>query len=307
MLCPQVTLIVVPHQCFSCTQQSLESIYKYTKIPFKLIYIDGYSPQKVNQYLEIQSQEKGFLLIRTEKYVSPNQARNIGLKHVDTEYVVFLNNDVLVKDGWLNNLIKCAQETDASVVSPICVQGNLAEQIIHFAGGSLEFQSKDRSLDLFDRQFFVKDSLHKVKSQITRKPTQIIDFNCVLVRTSVFQQIDNFDEKLMSVTEEIDFCLSVLAVGENIYLEPESTVSFVPFTDLITSDFPYYFLRWSYIWNRKSVNHFQEKWNLAKDAKFITNVLERVSKRNVLPFDSLSEQIKFEINKEICVNPKISI
>ena len=72
---PEVTLIVIANESFSNTQQSLESIYKYTNIPFKLIYVDGKSPQKIKRYLEIQSQKKGFHLIRTDKYVSPNQAR----------------------------------------------------------------------------------------------------------------------------------------------------------------------------------------------------------------------------------------
>lgn len=304
---PKVTLIVVANECFSNTQQSLESIYKHTNIPFKLIYVDGYSSDKVKKYLELESQNKGFHLIRTEKYVSPNQARNIGLKQVDTEYVVFINNDVLATAGWLNNLIQCAQQTDASVVSPVCLQKKLDQQIVHFAGGSLEFKYKDGSLDLFDKRFFSQNYLNQVQSLILREPTQIIDFNCVLVRTSIFQKIGNLDEKLMSITEEIDFCLSVFAVGEHIYLEPQSIVNYVRVIDLKLSDLPYYFLRWNYVWNHKSINHFQEKWGLAKDATFVTNALERASKRIALPLKPLKESIRsFYIKKNSYIDARSS-
>ena len=275
---PKVTLVVVPNQSFSNTQKSLESIYEYTNIPFKFIYVDGYSPQKVKQYLEIQSQEKGFRLIRTEKYVSPNQARNIGLKHVDTEYVVFLTNDVLVTPDWLNNLLESAEQNNASVVSPLCLQTILQRQIIYFAGGTLEFEYKNGRMELFDKRLFINNSFNRVKSLLKPKSTQIIDFNCVLVRRSIFKLLKNFDENLISIGAEIDFCLSVFAVGRTIYLEPESIVHYLQQTNLELSDTPYYFLRWSDVWNRKSINYFQEKWGLSKDAQFIANQMRRAKK-----------------------------
>ncbi len=286
---PQVTVIVVPHQLFSYTQESLESIYQHTNIPFKLIYVDGNSPRRIKQYLEMESKEKGFRLISTEKYVSPNQARNIALKHIDTEYVVFINNDVLVTPNWLNNLMQCAQETNASVVSPVCLQES--EQHIHFAGGSLEFEYKDGSLDLFENRLFLKNDYDRVKHLLTREPTQIIDFNCVLARTSILQQIGNLDENLAFI-EEIDFSLSVFAVGGSIYLEPKSIVNYIGVKELSLSDIPYYYLRWNYVWKRKSIKHFQEKWGLAKDAKFINNIFEPANNPIALTLKPLKQLIK---------------
>lgn len=290
MLYPKVTIIVVPHQCFNYTQQSLESIYKYTNIPFKLIYIDGYTPKRHQQYLEKQSQQKGFRLIRTDKYVTPNQARNIGLKHVDTEYVVFINNDVVVTNSWLNPLMECIQETNASVVTPICLEKE--KQLIYAAGGSLEFQYKNGSLDLFAQRLFINDYFDKVKPLLKRKSTQIINFNCFLTRTSIFSKIDNFDENLMNCAQDIDFCLSVFAVGGTIYIEPQSIVNYLAITELKLSDIPYYMLVWNYAWKRKSINRFQEKWGLSKDATFTINLLEQANQHSNLPSESLKVFIK---------------
>lgn len=286
---PQVTLIVVPNECFNYTQRSLESIYKYTDIPFKLIYVDGYSPNKVKQYLEIQSQQKGFRLIRTEKYVSPNQARNIALKHVDTEYVVFINNDVLVTADWLNNLMRCAQKTSASAVIPVCLQGTAENLTIHSAGGCLEFQYKDGNLDLFEQRSFVNNSFDKVQPLLNRKPTQTINFSCVLVHTSTLNKIGEFDENLINFGQDIDFSLSVFAVGGTIYLEPESIINYLPVRELKFSDMPYYLLIWNYVWKRKSINYFQEKWGLAKDAKFINDALRQIKQHTNLPVRSLKQ------------------
>ncbi len=70
---PLVTIVVVPRERFSCTRASLESIYHYTEIPFKLVYVDGNSPVKVRSYLEDQAQTRNFQLIRTDYYLYPNQ------------------------------------------------------------------------------------------------------------------------------------------------------------------------------------------------------------------------------------------
>ena len=90
---PEVTIIVAPRERFSYTRESLESIYEHTQVPFKLIYVDGGSPSHIKKYLENQAQEKQFQIIRTEHYLSPNHARNLGLRQVDTKYVVFIDND----------------------------------------------------------------------------------------------------------------------------------------------------------------------------------------------------------------------
>ncbi|MGB3754791.1 MAG: glycosyltransferase, partial [Rivularia sp. (in: cyanobacteria)] len=116
---PEVTIIVAPRERFSYTRESLESIYEHTQLPFKLIYVDGGSPSHIQNYLETQAAEKQFEVIRTEHYLSPNHARNLGLRKVDTKYVVFIDNDVVVTPGWLKTAVDCAEETNATVVSPL--------------------------------------------------------------------------------------------------------------------------------------------------------------------------------------------
>ena len=76
---PSVTIVVVPRERFSYSRESLESIYQNTELPFKLVYVDGNSPQAIAQYLQVQAKQKEFELIRTDYYLYPNQARNLGI------------------------------------------------------------------------------------------------------------------------------------------------------------------------------------------------------------------------------------
>ena len=49
---PEVTIAVVPRERFSFARDSLEALYRYTDPPFRLVYVDGGSPSRVQRYLE---------------------------------------------------------------------------------------------------------------------------------------------------------------------------------------------------------------------------------------------------------------
>ena len=132
---PDVTLVVVPRERFQMTRRSLESIYATTTFPFALVYVDGGSSAPTRRYLEGQARARGFRLVRTDRYLAPNQARNLGISEAATRYIVFVDNDVLVTSGWLEALVRCAEETGAWVVGPLYCQGELECGEVHMTGG----------------------------------------------------------------------------------------------------------------------------------------------------------------------------
>jgi len=99
----------VPRERFSHSKVALETLYQNTALPFELAYVDVNSPRHVARYLRQQAAERNFQLIRRERYLSPNQARNVGLAAVTSEYVVFIDNDCEVAPGCLAALLRCAE------------------------------------------------------------------------------------------------------------------------------------------------------------------------------------------------------
>ena len=274
MIEPQVTIVVSPRERFSCTRESLESIYEHTQEPFKLVYVDGNSPGSIKRYLQQQAQEKNFHLVRTNYYLAPNHARNIGLSHVDTKYVVFVDNDVVFSDGWLSHLIKCAEETEATVVGPLMCQKMSQDEplheIIHFAGGEshifCDIKGRRR---LREKMYLQGKRITDVGDRLKRQPTELAEFHCVLVRTAIFEQINGkLDEEMLNTKEHLDFCLGVAQLGGKIYFEPDCVVTYVPGPPLELTDVPYYMLRWSDAWVVRSLNRLRDKWNLVEDSYF---------------------------------------
>ena len=266
---PLVTIVVVPRERFSYTRESLESIYQNTELPFKLVYVDGNSPRPIKQYLESQAEQKQFELIRTDYYLYPNQARNLGLAKADTKYVVFADNDIVVQPGWLKALVDCAETTDAAVVGPLMCQHEPIHEEIHCAGGESRIivDAKGRRR-MREKMYKQGHSTVKLRSQMQRTATELCEFHCMLVRTSIFEELGYFDEQMLNTKEHIDFCMAVIEAGDRVYFEPDSLVTYVPAVPLQWSDLHYYMLRWSDAWETKSLERMRQKWDLAEDSYF---------------------------------------
>ena len=260
-----VSIVVVPHERFSYAGRSLESIYERTQFPFTLVYVDAGSPSRTRAYLEAKARQKGFRLIRTDHYLSPNQARNLGVRQVSSEYIVFIENDVLVEPGWLDALVRCAEETGAWLVGPLYLIGSPEHRIIHMAGGSVHIQEERGKRILYERKRFPDTPLDDAPVPLQRERCGLVEFHCMLARTEVFQRLGPLDEGLLSVREHQDFCLAVQEAGGPIFVEPNAVVTMVPPPPLAWSDFPYYMLRWSDAWAASSLRHFHEKWNLDEE------------------------------------------
>ena len=272
---PKTTLIVTPRERFGMAVDALKSIIADTDSPYELIYIDGSSPTPVARMLEALCRRHGFKYMRFDRYLSPNEARNIGQREATTDYVVFIDNDVIVSPGWLSALETCAEETGAEVIAPLTCQRDPLHHEIHQAGGEFTddmsgfFQGPASDRRITD--IHLLQGKKTVDVELTRGETQCCEFHCAMVRRDVFEQYGELDEDLMATKEHIDFCMNIWAQGGKVMFEPASVVTYLfpnrerPMT---MSDWPYFALRWSPRWQQASLNKFKAKWALDSDPYF---------------------------------------
>ena len=267
-----VTVAVVPRERFSFTQRSLDSILDGTEQPYQLVYVDGGSPPPVRDYLARRASQRNFRLVRTEHFLSPNMARNLALAEVRTKYVVFIDNDALVSPGWLTALVDCAEATGAWVVGPLYCEREPIATRIHMAGGLGDFVVQDGRRVFRESHCYYGRSVAEVRPLLYRKPVEIIEFHCVLVRMAAIQRIGLLDERLPAQAEHWDLSLLTHRAGGEVYLEPDSIVTYVPPTTFDPTDRPYFQLHWSHAWVDTSLQRFREKWDLAADDPGVESV-----------------------------------
>jgi GT2 family glycosyltransferase len=261
-LAPRVTIVVVPRERFSFALASLASIYEATPPPFDLVYVDAGAPAAVNRALDGAAAARGFRLLRHPRYLWPNQARNLGARGAATEFVAFVDNDVVVRPGWLDALVGCADATGAAVVGPLCLQGIPEARRVHIAGGTLRVLEGRRGRTLEERHRHAGADADAIAGVLARGPCDVVEFHTMLVRTAVLAALGGLDEQLLNTREHVDFCLAVRAQGGSVWFEPGAEMSYVPPPPFAWSDVPFFLHRWSPRASKASLRYFAGKWGL---------------------------------------------
>lgn len=266
----RTTVVVVPRERWSKARESLESVLRHTTAPHRLVYVDGNSPRALRRWLDEQAAEHGFTLVRRECYLSPNEARNIGLAEVDTEYVAFVDNDVHVCEGWLEPLIACADESGAALVGPLVCDRDL--ETVHCAGGTLEIVEESEDGETVrrvkERMGWPFRPMAEVGDALRKEECSLTEYHAVLARREVLERIGGLDEQMLNSREHLDICLEVMRAGGTIWFEPASVVIYLTPPPLKVGDIHFYAVRWSDEWERRSLERFREKWDLTADSFF---------------------------------------
>lgn len=266
----QVTLVVVPRERFGLARRSLEDILANTSEAHELVYVDAGGPAELTAWITEQAKERGFTHVRVDRPLSPNEARNLGARHAATPYVVFLDNDVFVKPGWLAPLVEAADETKADIVVPLTCHGWPLHQEIHQAGGEFAPDPKAFFATPAGQRQIVEVMHHqgaKVDQvTLTRSETQLCEFHAVLVRRDLFDRIGPLDEEFLATKEHLDLCMRTVEAGGRIVFEPRSVATYLfpnRHNPLERTDWPFFLLRWSQDWQWRSLMRMREKWGLS--------------------------------------------
>ncbi len=189
-----VTIIVAPGQRFSLAPRSLRSLAAHTAPPFQLVYVDAGSPVAVRNEIAALAAVHGFTVIRNERPLPPNRARNLGLAAATGDVVVFTANDLLFTPGWLPPLLDGARETGAGLVSPVILIGGAREGRIGFAGGDLVIDRTVEPSIAAPTDRFAGRRVADVAGQLSRTPSDYGALSCVLARRDLLQRVGPLDE-----------------------------------------------------------------------------------------------------------------
>jgi GT2 family glycosyltransferase len=263
------SIIVVPRERFSLAPAALDRLLELTPPGYELIYIDGGSPPHIAEALRQRADRHGFPLVRLERMLSPNHARNVGLQIAERPYVVFLDNDTLVSPDWLRPLVDCAAQTGAGVVGPLYLEGPFEDDVVHMAGGSWQISARAGKRWITAEHVATRQSRSAV-AVLTRHPVDFVEFHCVLVQRALLARLGPFDERIRGTADHIDLALAAHDAG-GVYLEPASLVSYMPSAELDLFDLSFFTLRWSRDWNEGSLQALAERWNLDPNSTFIVD------------------------------------
>lgn len=253
------TVGFVPRECFSSARRGLETLLGTLGPGTRVVCVDAGSPRSIGRFFEKMAGEHDLALLRTERFMTPNEARNAVLPFVDTTYVAFVDYDTETTAGWLEGLVGCAISTGASIVAPVFYQRDGRRVRLHMAGGVNHLDVSPGRRHLRER------SWHELPVSTSPYRTENVDFHCVVIRRDVFDVLGPLDEQLSSLRDHSDLCLALRQRGGSVYVEPSVEAVYARLRRFRHADRQFWIVRWSDVRNRESLERFGAKWGVASD------------------------------------------
>ncbi len=200
---PRVSIVMLTYNALDYTKKAVDSILQHTNLPYEFILVDNGSKDGTVAYLKkLQKEQKHVKVIFNKKNKGFAAGNNQGAQQAQGQYLLFLNNDVLVADGWLEDLLK-AIEKDANIgmVGPLTnsISGlqRIAQVPYTDEDGFYRFAAQVRTLN---------------KDKIT--PRRRIAGFCLLMPRQLFFDLNGFDESFGTGNfEDDDLCIRTRQKG----------------------------------------------------------------------------------------------
>lgn len=198
------SIVILSYNQLEYTKNCLESIKKYTDVPYEIIVVDNASSEPgCVEYLESR---KDIIFIKNNENRGFAGGCNQGIKISKGKYIMLLNNDTIVTKHWLSNMVDLLEKNKNIAMTGPLTNATVGKQMIHTEYGS----------DMEKMQEFAN---HISKSDNMPWRTLRLVFFCVLIRREIFDEIGLLDENFaVGNYEDDDFNLRVLMAKKEMYI-----------------------------------------------------------------------------------------
>lgn len=263
---PELAIGFIVREKFSAALESLNRIYRFTDIPFKLYFVNTGYPPAILQELQAFLQDKEHVLtLNYDRFLLPNESLNEIIQHLTEPALCVVENDVMVEPGYIQSMLKVLHRHHCGIVSPRIYHG-FGEDKLHF----------DPPISVITKQaeHYVSDVVRYPKPgyQLVEGERQIfhIEKHCFLMTQAAAKVICPL-ETFLNTREQIDFSLKAFEAGQTIFMDPNAYVSYMP-PPIEPVDEEFFRFRWDVDCAQFSNDYIEKKWrllNFRKSMEFI--------------------------------------
>jgi mycofactocin system glycosyltransferase len=146
-------------------------------------------------------------VLRHDRSKGPSAARNTGLAACETDFVAFLDSDVVPRRGWLEALLGHFCDPTVALVAPRIVGLQEPENLV------ARYEAVRSSLDLGHREAPV----------VPYGTVSYVPSAAIICRRTALKDVGGFDETLKS-GEDVDLCWRFIEAGARLRYEPIALV-----------------------------------------------------------------------------------
>lgn len=242
------SIIILAHNQLECTKKCIESIEQNTPERHELILVDNGSTDGTTEFLQTYAHNHNHVrLILNESNLGFAAGNNLGIEQSKGKYIMFLNNDVVVTEGWLGKLTDILNRyPDFGMVGPMSNSVSGPQLVMDVPYGEDLAKMKEFAAT------YSRDHAGEI-SQVLR----LVGF-CMLVRKEVLDLIGGFDNNYMSGNfEDDDLCLRSFLVGHKHVIAGDAFVhhygsmtfkgSSIDYEKTMENNKKYFFSKWGHL------------------------------------------------------------
>ncbi|MFN3531094.1 MAG: glycosyltransferase [Candidatus Brocadia sp.] len=239
-----VSIIILTWNALEYTKKCIDSIQHHTNYLHEIIFVDNGSTDGTVEYLrKLVKEYPNYKLIENQENKGFAAGNNQGVSAASGDYVMLLNNDVLVSDGWLEGLVESLERDEKiGMVGPIT--------------NSISGRQMVRNIPYTDEKGFhiFSQKIRKAYNGRLTPRYRIAGF-AILMRKALYEEVGGLDESFGTGNyEDDDLCLKVREKGYAIMVDESVFIHHYRSQTFIENKIDY----------RKSLSvnesRFREKW-----------------------------------------------
>ncbi len=212
-----VSIVIPVYGKFELTNGCLESLFRHRGTRrFEIVIVNNRSDHATLANMALwELARDNVALVANATNLNFALGCNVGFARTRGDIVIFLNNDTLVTEGWLEPLVEELESGRVGAVQP---------KLLYPDGTVQSYGAVFSEAGLISHILYrgePGDAPHVNR----RRELQAIHGACLAVRAADVVRLRGFDPKYVNGQEDIDFCLRLTAeTGKPMAVEPRSTV-----------------------------------------------------------------------------------
>ncbi len=197
------SIVILTYNQLEYTKKCVQSIQAHTTEPHEIIFIDNASTDGTVKWLrKMVADNTNYRLIENNVNLGFSKGCNQGIEASCGEYILLLNNDVVVTPAWLSGMLACLHSSpNAGIVGPMTNNISGPQKVPAVGYSALE------ELDSYARAF-------RERNRHRRIPYRRIVGYCMLFKHDLADGVGLLDESFGSGNfEDDDYCLRAELLG----------------------------------------------------------------------------------------------
>jgi GT2 family glycosyltransferase len=215
---PRVSIIIPTKNYLSLVQKCIHSIRQHTSYPnYEIIIINNASDDvEFLEYIKTEQSENRIKVIHYDKPFDHSEMNNIAVQSTNSDFVVFMNNDIeIISDEWLEQLVATAQ-MDESI--------GVVGAMLLYPDGKVQHGGIVLGIDGVTghaHQFIDSDAPGYLGRLQSLQEVSCVTAALMLVKRSKFNDVGGFNSgKYPTLCNDVDLCIRLRKRGFRCIFNP---------------------------------------------------------------------------------------